>query len=130
MKESKIYSSNKNSHSGNRDHALLISPFSCKNKDDSLFTVFWFLLYFKPSEYIYYNLTLNSTSCLFILRNHGTDQNKSPQRTVYYMYTITYQYMFTLSYQYRVFRKTYQTKCCELLFYSIYILRYRRNRLD
>ena len=26
-----------------------------------------------------YNLTLNNTSCLFILRNHVTDQNKSPQ---------------------------------------------------
>ena len=40
-----------------------------------------------------------------------------PPRTVYFMYTITYQYVFTLSYQYR----------CHLLFYSIYILRVGDN---
>ena len=50
--------------------------------------------------------------------------NQIPQITVYYTYTITYQYMFTISYKYRVFRETCQTKCCHLLFYSIYILRY------
>ena len=29
-----------------------------------------------------YNLTLYNTSCLFILRNHVTDQNKSPKNSV------------------------------------------------
>ena len=38
-----------------------------------------------------------------------------------YMYTISYQYMYTISYQYRVFRETYQAKCCHLVFCTIYI---------